>query len=166
MKTAATLTVATLIGSAWLYAMLFHARLPEALPYHWDVSGRATYGGRPFGLIALPATMTFIWLISPLLRRYDRRWKETQPVPVPGVFETKLALTIAVIFAIWLYVVASAISWAHPLMVLLGTALSTTGGFIAYQAVHRASARSSNSVAIGSVLLVAGIGIIVAGGSF
>lgn len=124
------LPLLTFVVSAWLAAGLFYHDLPDPMPTHWGISGRADdFTAKPWGALVLPLTMTLVWLTRPLIRRLSLPRYRTERFP--GAFEFRIMLTIGVVYLFWLAVTAQSVPWPRALPVPAAVALIVAGSLLA-----------------------------------
>jgi uncharacterized membrane protein len=124
------LPLVTFLASAWLAAVLFYRELPELLPTHWSVPGRADgFTAKPWGPFVFPMTMTVVWLARRVLRHLS--FSRTRVERFPGAFDFRIMLTIGLLFVIWNLVIAQSVFWLRALAVPLSIALVVAGIFVA-----------------------------------
>ena len=78
--TASRLLNLLLIIGAFALVASFYERLPDPYPTHWNLAGKAdNFAAKPWGPLALPLTMTGLWLLLELLPRLSPKGFRIDP---------------------------------------------------------------------------------------
>jgi uncharacterized membrane protein len=124
------LPLVTFIVSAWVAAGLFYHDLPNPVPTHWSVPGKADgFTAKPWGAFLLPLSMTLVWLARPVIRRLSLPRYRTERFP--GAFDFRIMLTIGLVFVIWNLVIAQSVFWLRAVAIPASVALIVAGSFLA-----------------------------------
>lgn len=89
-------------------------RVPERAPVHWNLAGEIDrYGGRAEVLLLMPAMMVFLWLLLRFLPRIDPR--RANFAKMEGTYEIVITLTLGVLLALHLALIAAALGHRVPM---------------------------------------------------
>jgi len=125
----------TFLVSAWVAAGFFYSDLPNLMPTHWTVPGKADdFIAKPWGPFVLPLTMTLIWLCRPILRHLS--FPSQRIERFPGAFDFRIMLTVGVLFVIWTLVVAQSVFWLRAVALPASIALVVAGSILATVPFH------------------------------
>jgi len=132
------LPLVTFVASAWVAAGLFYHDLPNPVPSHWSVPGKADgFTPKPWGAFLFPIIMTLVWVARPVIRRLSLpRYRIER---FAGAFDFRIMLTIGTLFMIWTLVIVQSVFWVRAVAIasvtlIVGGSFLTTVPFSALRA--------------------------------
>jgi len=100
----------SIIAGSWIFSLAVFSRLPERVPVHWGISGDPNrYGSRIEGAFLLPFLMIGLYLIMQWYPSRDPRAPNI--AKFRGAYDTVVTATIALLGAIHVLVVGTALGW-------------------------------------------------------
>jgi uncharacterized membrane protein len=100
-----------IVVAAFLASAVVYPRLPETIPTHWDMAGRANgWGNRIWAAWLLPLFLLGMWVIVRILPRIDPRG--TNYAKFGGAFEA--IIDSIMLFMLALHIVALRASLGYP----------------------------------------------------
>lgn len=121
-----------LVVVSWVLLASVYARLPDPVPTHWNVSGRADgFTPKPWGALLSPTLLTVVYLVTSVnLYRTRARDGHAESRVGSGAYQFGLVTVFFLFTSLHLYPVVTT-SPRQPLGVVLGALLITFGAVAA-----------------------------------